>query len=193
MTKLSDFVNIRLGMAFKTAIKENKESEESFSLIQVKDISSDGLNCYESLIKVLPEVEPSNHILAKGDVLVRLRGPDFSSVVFDGNYPALTTNQVAILSCKKDLIAPYYLNWFLNSKHGKKFFSKLNEGSNIHKISSKALGTLPMQVPSLTEQEEITLICKNWSRQKELHKKLIINGDILNEYLCDNINSKACK
>ena len=86
-------------------------------------------------------------------------------MVFDEDYQAVTTNQVAVISCDLNKLNPY-LNWYLNSKHGKRFFQSKNEGSNINKISSTALGEMEMNL--LTEtQQKIADLQSNWFQQQQ--------------------------
>lgn len=192
MEKLKDIAEIRLGMAFKSAIKDLGEKGE-LSLIQTKDILSEGLPSYSSLAKVEPEASPFKHLLNKGDVLIRLRGPVFSSLVFDEDFPSVTTNQVAVISCDLNRLLPHYLNWFLNSKYGRRFFEGKNEGSNINKVSSKVLSELEMVLPSIEDQNKIAAIQKNWLQQKSIHQQLITNGDAITSGICNEIFSGKVK
>lgn len=192
MEKLKDIAKIHLGMAFNTAIKDLGEKGE-LSLIQTKDILREGLPNYGSLAKVEPEASTLKHLLNKGDVLLRLRGPVFSSLVFNEDFPSVTTNQVAVIRCDLNRLLPHYLNWFLNSKHGRKFFKSNNEGSNINKISSKALSELDMVLPSIEDQSKIAAIQKNWLQQKSIHQQLIINGDAITSGICNEIYSGKVK
>ncbi|HIF9110094.1 TPA: restriction endonuclease subunit S [Photobacterium damselae] len=186
MKKLKDFTKIRLGMAFKSAIKDVGD-KGIVSLIQAKDILPEGLENSFSLPVVIPESNPSNHIISKGEILIRLRGPVFSSIVFDEDYDAVTTNQVAVISCDPSKVNPHYLNWYLNSKHGKRFFHSKNEGSNINKISSTALGEMEINLPNLKEQQKIADIQSNWLQQRAIYQRLISTGDIMNQSICDAI------
>lgn len=186
MAKLKDFTKIRLGMAFKSAIKDLGD-QGIVSLIQAKDILPEGLANNLSLPIVTPESDPSNHIISKGEILIRLRGPIFSSIVFDEDFNAVTTNQVAVISCDLSKVNPHYLNWYLNSKHGKRFFESKNEGSNINKISSKVLGEMEMTLPSLEAQQKIANIQRNWFQQRAIYQQLISTGDMMNQGICNAI------
>ncbi|WP_418114835.1 restriction endonuclease subunit S [Vibrio scophthalmi] len=186
MEKLKEFTTIRLGMAFKSAIKDVGE-QGLVSLIQAKDILPEGLESNFSPPVVTPESNPCNHILNKGEILVRLRGPVFSSFVFDEDYDAVTTNQVAVISCDQSRVIPHYLNWYLNSKHGKRFFQTKNEGSNINKISSTVLGEMEMNLPDLEAQQKIADIQSNWLKQRAIYQRLISTGDMMNQGICDAI------
>lgn len=186
MAKLKDITKIRLGMAFKSAIKDLNE-EGIVSLIQAKDILPEGLACNLVTPRVIPESDPSKHILEKSEILIRLRGPVFSSVVFNFDYQAVTTNQVAIITCDNSKVDPHYLNWYLNSKYGRRYFDSQNEGSNIHKISPKALSEMELVLPSLETQLKIAKVHSNWLKQRSIHQQLISNGDIMNEGICGAI------
>ena len=192
MEKLKDFTQIRLGMAFKSAINDLGELG-IVSLIQAKDIVAEGLNSNLSPPVVNPESDPSKHIISKGEILIRLRGPVFSSAVFDKDYSAVTTNQVAVISCDPNRVSPHYLNWYLNSTFGKRYFESKNEGSNINKISSKILGEMEMSLPDLRVQQKIANIQSNWFQQRAIYQQLISNGDTMSQGICEELYAGKLK
>ncbi|MBD2791370.1 restriction endonuclease subunit S [Xenorhabdus sp. 42] len=185
---LAEIANIKLGMAFTTAIKD-RGNEGTCYLIQTKDISLDGNITSSSLAKVVPEGNPERHYLTPGDLLFRLRGPVFSAAIFNEEWdrPVITTNQTAVVRCNKKLVSPYYLQWYINSSLGQRYFSGMSEGTNINKVTAKILSAMPLNLPSLKQQHQIEKIHKNWLAQKETHQRLIANGDIYFDQLCTQI------
>lgn len=187
---LSDVARVRLGLAFKTAIQDLGEDGSCY-LIQTKDITPDGNIELEKLAKVEPEISPQNHYLEVGDILLRLRGPVFSAAILDGplSTPVLTTNQTAVIRCNPDFISPYYLQWYLNSPLGQHYFTAMNEGTSLAKISAKIVSNMKLKLPLLAQQQKIEVIHKNWLAQKETHKRLIDNGELYFDQLCMQIQN----
>lgn len=191
---LSDIANVRLGLAFKSAIKDEGSSGTCY-LIQSKDITSDGNIELDELARVIPEISPQNHYLQQGDILLRLRGPVFSAAIFDEVWPMPTvaTNQTAVIRCDHAFISPYYLQWYLNSPLGQRYFKGTGEGTNINKLTGKIISNMQLALPPLEKQKQIEDIYKNWLEQKETYKRLIENGDMYFGQLCMLIHEEKLK
>jgi len=192
--QLGDVVDIKLGLAFKTAIKDIGENGSCY-LIQTKNISSDSFFKQGELVRVAPEVSTLNHHLSPGDVLLRLRGPIFSAMVFEHEWdlPCIVTNQTAVIRCNLELISPYYLQWYLNSSFGQRYFQVVSEGTNINKITSKIISNMELELPTFEDQKLIENIHKNWSAQKKVHMQLIDSGDFYFNRICTQIQEKMDK
>lgn len=186
--KLSDIAEIRLGMAFKSAIKEDFLTGSCY-LIQTKDITPGDKIDLSNLTKVQPETHISHHSLSYGNILLRLRGPVFSAAIFESvsDLPVVTTNQTAVIICDRLEVSPHFLLWYINSNIGQRYFSEVSEGTNINKISAKIIGDMPIELPSRMDQERIANINQTWLQQKHTYKKLIENGDTLFNKICNNI------
>lgn len=191
---LSELANIKLGLAFKKAVKDIGEQGEFF-LIQTKDITPAGEILFNKLSRVRPEISPTNHTLETGDILLRLRGPVFSSVVFNNSpeKPTLATNQIAVIRCNPEYVEPHYMNWYLNSTLGQRYFNAINEGTGITKISAKMIANMRIETPSLEDQKKIEEIQRNWLMQKSKHSQLIKNGNLLFNQICMNIQEDTSK
>ncbi|WP_211223028.1 hypothetical protein [Leucothrix mucor] len=189
---LGDLAEVRLGLAFNSAIKDLGDKGSCY-LIQTKNITLDGYVDLSELVRVEPEGSPQRHFLASGDVLLRLRGPVFSAAVFENTLsePAVSTNQTAVIRCNTEWVSPYYLQWFINSPLGQYYFKRGSEGSNIAKVSSKTVSNMPLLLPSREQQQRIEVIHKNWLAQKEIYKRIVDNGDLLYGQLCMQIQMES--
>lgn len=194
LKSLSNIANVKLGLAFKSAIKDEGSSGSCY-LIQSKDITLDGNIEIDGLARVIPEISPQNHYLQKGDILLRLRGPVFSAAIFDEDWsmPAIATNQTAVIRCISEYISPYYLQWYLNSPLGQRYFKGVGEGTNINKLTGKIISNMQLALPPLEKQKQIEDIHKNWLEQKETYKRLIENGDIYFGQLCMQVHNGRLK
>lgn len=183
-----EVASIKLGMAFPSAIKD-KGNEGTCYLIQSKDISLDGNITSGSLARIIPEVNPERYYLTPGDILFRLRGPIFSAAIFNEEWecPVITTNQTAVIRCDYSFLSPYYLQWYINSSMGQRYFNGMGEGTNITKVTAKILSAMPLDLPPLKRQLQIENIHKNWLAQRATHQRLISNGDVYFDQLCTKI------
>lgn len=186
---LGDVADVRLGMAFKSAIHDMGDAGQ-FLLVQTKDISIEGIIDTQSLARVVPrEGQPDRHILSDDDIVLRLRGPVFSAAVIEsgGATPVITTNQLAVIRCDTGVLLPHYLHWYLNSEYGQRYFGGVGEGSNINKVNAKQVSTMPICLPSLEEQDQIAQIHKNWLQQRVLYQRLTSIGDTMYSQVCSDI------
>lgn len=176
-------------MAFTSAVQD-KGKEGTCYLIQTKDISLDGNIESGCLARIVPEGHPERYYLEPGDILFRLRGPIFSAAIFaeTWNLPVIATNQTAVIRCNRKKVSPYYLQWYINSSFGQRYFGGMSEGTNINKVTAKIVSEMPLDLPSLEQQSLIENIHKNWLAQKEAHKHLITNGDIYFDQICAKIH-----
>lgn len=186
--KLSDIAEVKLGMAFKSAIKEDLLAGSCY-LVQTRDITPDDKIDIKNLVRVQPESQLLNNVLFSGNILLRLRGPVFSAAIFESesNLPVVTTNQTAVILCNEQEVTPHFLHWYINSSIGQRYFSEVSEGTNINKISAKIVGDMPIELPSRIDQEKIAKINQIWLQQKHTYKKLIDNGDVFFNQICTKI------
>ena len=175
-------------MAFKTAIQDVVDAGNTY-LIQTGDISIDGTVDFDSLSQIHTEKSDDRHYLQSGDILLRLRGPKFTAAIFDSkrDKPSIATNQIAVIRLNRDLLEPYYLQWYINLNEGQRYFSSASEGTSISKVNAKTVSDMPITLLSLKEQVTINVIQSNWLAQKAIYRQLILNGDQLFNQLCDGI------
>lgn len=188
IVKLGEIADIRLGMPFKTAINDLGDKGKCY-LIQTKDIDTEGLLRMDTLARVFPPVDPEKHYLQDGDILLRLRGPVFSACIFRKTkaLPGITSNQNAIIKCKENSILPDYLRWYINSSFGQAYFNEVSEGTNITKINLKTLSNMKIELPSLDNQISISRIRNNWENQRDIHRRIVDNGNLLYQQVCINL------
>ena len=187
--KLCDISDIKLGMAFKTAI-EDLGTDGNAYLIQARDLSN-GLNT-NSLAQIEINKNDQKHFLKIGDILLRLRGPVFTAFIFDKKMkkPVIVNNQIAVIRANNNIAEAYYLLWSLNSNKSKKYFESRTEGSNIGKLSANSLREITLTMPPLEEQRKIAKIQKNWHLQKHRYEQLLQKGDQYFNAVCNEIQNE---
>jgi len=190
--RLEEIAHVRLGMPFKTAINDLGVEGKCY-LIQSKDIDIEGILRMEDLARVSPPVDPEKHYLQDGDILLRVRGPNFAAGVFTGSktLPSVTSNQNAIIKCKENKALPGYLHWYINSPLGQNYFHRMSEGTNITKLSLKILSDMEVKLPPLDIQSDIVKIKNNWEKQRDIHRRVVDNGNLLYLKVCFNLLRKG--
>lgn len=188
--KLKDVAHIQLGMAFKTAVKDLGDQGDTY-LVSPGDIEPNGFIQESRLAQIDGSDAQSKYILWPGDVLLRLRGPSFSACIVREAFtkPAVTNNQTAVIKPSTEELDPYYLQWYLNSASCKRYFEACNEGSNIAKLNSKIVADIPLQLPSMAEQQRIGSIQKNWQAQRAGYKRLMDTGETYFNAICNDIQT----
>ncbi len=181
--KLADIANLNLGFSFKSKIEPN--NNRNYYLLQPKDFHNNTIIRSKNLIQIQKKTDLTHLKIANDSLVMKLRGPDFNVGVLKENSekrPIITTNQVAVITCNKNKILPFYLLWFLNSNEGQRNIQALCEGTNISKLSTKALSNLLIDIPSIELQYKISLINENRIHQTEiLHQKQIIDNIFYNQ------------
>lgn len=185
---LNDIAQIQLGKAFKKAVEDAGQSGD-VNVIQIGDLNNGNYERPNKLISIKNENDISRFFINQGDILLPLRGNIIRGVAINANYskPVITSNQVAVISCKAEICETYYLAWYLNSDEFFKYISKSNEGTNISKLSSSQLKKMPVKLPPIETQIYISKIYKNWLYQRSIHLELVERGEYLYNQVCKRI------
>lgn len=104
------------------------------------------------------EREMANYVLRPGDVLFnRTNSPELvgKTSIYEGERPAIYAGYIIRIVTKKRL-NPYYLNFVLNSNHGRDWSWKVkSDGVSQSNINAKKLSAFLLPLPNIEEQEEI--------------------------------------
>ncbi|ESL92084.1 hypothetical protein L421_00518 [Klebsiella variicola] len=60
----------------------------------------------------------------------------------------------------------------------------MSEGTNITKVSLKTLSDMEIKLPPIEVQNNIVRIKNNWEKQRDIHRKIINNGNLLYLNIC---------
>ncbi|WP_226646922.1 restriction endonuclease subunit S [Microbulbifer variabilis] len=181
---LSEVASITLGQTFR---RKAEAADGEVKLVQIKDLQEGRLSDIDHLPFAAIDKMKLKVTLAKGDILLPLRGERIVASLVDFNdlkNKVTTTNQVAIIRASSAKLNIEYLLWFFNSKIGQQSIKKIRFGSTVPNISLSVLKELVIPLPSLNEQHEIIEIYKNWFKQKQIMHELICNGECLIDKLC---------
>lgn len=174
---LKQMCSIRTGISI---IKEGDNTDPEYPLIQLKDISDDGI-LNKDLKKVNIKNLLHNHIIKKDEIIFKAKSINNAAVIIKEDGKFITTSHFLILSVKdKETLIPDYLCLYLNQKDAQRYFRKIGAGTSSPIITKQDLGRLKIIVPPLEKQQQIVDIHNLWAKEKELLKEKI---DVKNEYI----------
>lgn len=106
------------------------------------------------------ERKVSNYLLQEGDVLLPGRGTAIRVAVFrekDFPFPCIASSNVIVIRPDERSLKSLYLKIFLDSPIGGKVISQAQQGTTVMNLSYKDLNDIEVPLPTIEEQEEITL------------------------------------
>ncbi len=182
--ELGEVAQIGTGYPFRGRIKDDPVG--ILTVLQQKDISNLAKMDSEQLTEIIPtgaaRVAEADtfyrHMLMPDDVLLQMRGGQFLSVVFAGNYPAIAAQGVAVIRPNERLL-PRFLCWFLSHPRTTEKLRGVSGGTHIPFISKKALMSYSVPIPSLDKQKKVIEAHDIRWRNRAATQRLIELNDIL--------------
>jgi hypothetical protein len=173
--------------------RNNMEGSKQIYLIQLKDMDDNGLLDYENLKPVSIDEGIAVPFLKEGDVIFKAKSHKRFSSCIRKNHPnnITATSHFLIVQNASDEVLPEFVAWYLNQKNAQDFLTMHASGTVIPIVTAKALGNLPITIPTLQKQKEIVEIYKLFNREKELMKQLIDKKErFLQKVLLDQAGGK---
>lgn len=182
--ELGSVVQIGTGYPFRGKVEHVPEG--SLVVLQQKDVSELAADPGASLAGFVPQgaalVEEDsshrNHLLQHGDVLLQVRGNQFLSVLFAGDYPAIAAQGVAVFRPKAGLTSEY-LCWFLNHPKTTETLRSMAGGTHIPFLSKQTLVALRIPVPVAEQQRRIVEMDRVRQHHKAATRQLLQLTDTL--------------
>ena len=143
----------------------------------------------------------TRYALQEGDVLMN-EGGDFDKLgrgtVWPGDIdPCIHQNHVFRVRTEKKILRPYFLTYWSQSNHGKKYFLlSSKQSTNLASINSKQLNAYPIGVPTTDEQSEIeiritSVNSKLETLEHEKHKLLVQKSGLMHDLLTGEVQVKV--
>lgn len=145
----------------------------------------------------------ARYALQECDVLMN-EGGDFDKLgrgtVWPGDIdPCIHQNHVFRVRTEKKILRPYFLTYWSQSNHGKKYFLlSSKQSTNLASINSKQLNAYPIGVPTIEEQREIeirvtSVNLKLETLEQEKHKLLAQKSGLMHDLLTGEVAVKTDK
>lgn len=176
---------IRLGTHGRN---QNDIKENEARIVTINNLNQEYINNPEFLMK--ENVDRLNNKLKKGDILVTRNFLNFKAALYDieDNIPTLTGTNVYIIRPDRSKIDPWFLLAYFNSKEVQEEITGRASGTNIKILDRKTLGSLPIPILSIEDQQRIG---KEYLRQliekEKLERKLNNIKKDIKEYVFKNL------
>jgi len=169
--KLKNLAKIRTGITLRQAIKPVDDGNAH--VIQIKDLQDDNEINYQQVIKTALKNIKDDQLLRKGDILLRARGDNRNTALFDGEaYNYLAANQFLVISVNQNEVVPAYLQWFLNQRPAQHYLKENSAGTSIPYIQISALGDLEVALPDVKKQQAIAQLQHLMSEENKLYYQM---------------------
>jgi restriction endonuclease S subunit len=114
------------------------------------------------------------HLLRNGDVLIPARGANRTAILVS-NPPSRAVADRTFFVARPDQkkIVPRFLLWYLNDERAQHYLRVHSQGTKIQAVKKSALERLPVRVPNLDVQGQISEVDRLLKRERELVAKWV--------------------
>nr|WP_239029793.1 restriction endonuclease subunit S [Novacetimonas pomaceti] len=179
---LGSIVEVSLGYPFRTGIKAIPGA--TTAVVQMRDTScTDGIDWPSCVRTELPgKREPD--WLKPGDILFPTRGNLSCATLVDetiGDIQAVAAPHFFVLRLRKTGVLPAYVAWWLNQEPAQRHLEQQAQSSGIvRNVSRAVLDTIPIAIPPLPHQQQITELAQAMRREAQLlHQLMQSNQQIM--------------
>ena len=151
------------------------EGDYTYKIMSLSNIDDYTIN-YNDMQKIKVNHSKWNrYLLEDGDFILSAKGTKLKTAVYRSinDDKVIASGNLMVLRLKRDIVDPYYLKIFLDSKLGQKCINRIQTGAVILSIGKQALQSMEIPNKNISEQKE--LITKYTARIDELsyHKRKI--------------------
>jgi len=171
---LGEVSNVIKGHSFRGKIEEIKNG--NVLVVNAKNVNDlSGINYLELKRTTLEKTKRAEELMVReGDILCVSTGPRlYSCVAREVSEPVIPTTHLTLIRAQKQSILPEYLSWFINNSQ--KYYLLNAQGATIRNISIATLKSLPLNVPSIKEQQKIIDMDNLLKEEEMLMEKLLKN------------------
>ncbi|MDF7805906.1 restriction endonuclease subunit S [Pontiellaceae bacterium B12219] len=181
MKTLKSIAEIRAGHPFRG--KLNEDPDGTVPVLQMKDITeSFFINPSAAATVNRNDIKPQ-YLLKAGDLIFRSRGrTNTCSILSTIEKPTVCAAPLFQIRVTAPDVMPEYICWFINQPEAQAWLDRHAKGTSVRMIGRDALEDLPITLPPLEKQREITAIAKLADREQRLmdqlrdKKKTLISG-----------------
>lgn len=175
---LKDLTEIRSGHHFRFKLKNDPSGD--IEIIQLGDISNDGLIVSDHFLRIKRLNIKSDDFLRQNDIIFKAKSKYRVATVFNESpVNTIVSAHYFILSLKSNIVSSEFLAWYLNSDMAQGYFDKNARGTRIPIINKVSLGNLKVSIPSREIQQKIVELNKLCFREGELLDQLKKKRELL--------------
>ena len=173
---LGELADIRAGHSFRSKI-EHDPRRGTVPVLQIRDITGGGALCSDQLPCLQWPTAAVPPYLQAGDIILPARGDHYNAVMAPEGVPVVASSQLFVLTSRSSAALPEYLCWYLNQPRAQNYFLSSRAGTSIPMLNKRALGALPVQLPSLETQHQLLALQQQWQRERQLTQQLLDNRE----------------
>lgn len=162
--------------------------------VQIKDLPKNHHHIdKESLTGIGWKYDSKPQFLPHNAILLVARGEP-AAYLFTGNLEdkVVASNPFIIIKLLEDKVLPEYLVWYLNHANmAKNYFALTSRGSTLPLITLNSVKELPVQLPSLSQQQQIIEQYKQTQYEKKMLEQLITLRQEYNAVFAESILNQA--
>ena len=181
MRLLKSIAEINAGHPFRGKLKEDPKGNAI--VIQMKDTDESFFINPSTAAKINEDEIKPQYLLKEGDIIFRSRGTtNTCSILSTTNKPMVCAAPLFQIRINNAFATPEYICWFINQPAAQTWLDRHAKGTSVRMIGREALENLPITIPSLEKQQEITAIAKLADQEQRLmaelaeKKKTLISG-----------------
>ncbi len=171
MKLLKSIAKINAGHPFRG--KLNEVADGGALALQMKDIGkSFFISTSATATLELNDIKPQ-YLLEQGDIIFRSRGNTNTCAVLTSiKKPIVCAAPLFQIRTNPRFALPEYVCWFINQPAAQIWFDRHAKGTSVRMIGRDALEDLPIFLPAIEKQREITAIAKLADQEQRLMEKL---------------------
>lgn len=158
--------------------------------VQIKDLPKNHHHIdTQSLTRIEWKYDSNPQFLPHNAILLVSRGEP-AAYLFTGSVAdkVVVSNPFIIINLYDETVLAEYLVWYLNyANTAKNYFASVSRGTALPIITLTALKELPVQIPSLAQQQQIIERHKQAQTEKALYEQLITLRQEYNNTLAEQI------
>ena len=189
MIKISDISEIKTGLVLNRK-KEDKNIDEKFryKVVSLKSFNENALFDGSFADEFISNEQISDEYkVSRGDVLLRLREPNFA-VYIDKDYDDLIyTSLMVRIRVKSDQFDPHFVAHYLNSSAVKRALAPDVSGTAIAMIGVASINNLKMPLVNLQTQNKIVKYLNLARQESEILQNLVAQKQRYHKSIFENL------
>lgn len=183
--KLTDIAKVSSAYIIRDNNFENVPLTQK--IVTIQNINANEILETNDLKKVPVEIFTKPSYLQNSNILLSSRN-NFRACIYNkvNQEDIIATGNIFIIEPNMQLVLPEYLMIYLNSDQAQKQFAKMNLGATLPHITKEHLLELEVQIPSLTQQQQIIELEDN--RQK-ITRLLQVKTKLIDQIYSQNIKN----
>lgn len=184
--KLNEIATISVGLLLNRKKASSKDKDKfNYKVISLKDFNDDAVYSHKFAENFIANEDLTQYLVQKGDILVRLREPNFA-IYIDKDYPNLIySSLVAKIRVKN--FNPLFIAHYLNSSVVKRRLLKDISGTSIPTINIKNLENINIPKISLQKQEYLVKCLQEFRKNNQILKNLITQNKKVQKFIIENL------